>query len=58
MATKLKTDIDSAETAAFIQAVEEGRKAADAGQTLRYDAVRRWVLSWGSNDELASPRKS
>lgn len=33
------------DTAAFMEAVQEGMAAADAARTLPYEAVRRWLLS-------------
>ena len=35
----------------------EGIAAADAGRTLPYEDVRRWVLSWGTPDELPRPQR-
>lgn len=43
------------DTAAFVAAVEEGIAAADAGRTVPYEAVRRWLLSWGTENELPPP---
>ena len=40
---------------AFRSAVDEGVKQAEAGLTLPYDDVRRWLLSWGTDDELMPP---
>lgn len=40
---------------AFRSAVDEGVKQAEAGLTLPYDDVRRWILSWGTDDELMPP---
>lgn len=45
------------ETEAFEEAVREGIAAADAGRTLPYEDVRRWVLSWGTPGELSRPRR-
>ncbi len=47
---------DAAETVAFGVAVQEGIADADAGRTVPYDDVRRWLLSWGSGNELPPPR--
>lgn len=46
---------DDEDTAAFVAAVEEGIAAADAGHTVPYEAVRRWLLSWGTENELPPP---
>lgn len=43
------------EDAAFIAAVEEGIAAADAGRTIPYEVVRKWLLSWGTDNELPPP---
>lgn len=40
---------------AFRAAVDEGVQQAEAGLTLPYDDVRRWLLSWGTDDELMPP---
>lgn len=44
-----------AERAAYADAVREGITDADAGRTVPYEDVRRWVLSWGTDDELPPP---
>ena len=46
---------ESEETVAFVEAVREGIEAADAGRTVPYEDVRRWVLSWGTPEELPPP---
>lgn len=43
------------DTAAFVEAVREGMAAADAGRTVPYEAVRRWLLSWGTEAETPPP---
>jgi predicted transcriptional regulator len=47
---------ESDQDEAFAQAVREGVEAADAGRTVPYAAVRRWLLSWGTPDELPPPK--
>jgi predicted transcriptional regulator len=42
--------------AAFVDAVKRGIAAADAGQTVSYEEVRRWLLSWGSESESTPPK--
>lgn len=37
-------------------AVQEGIDAAEAGRTIPYEVVRRWLLTWGMEDERSSPR--
>ncbi len=57
MATKRKTDADaSALDPAYVAAVEEARAEVDAGKTVPYEEVRRWLLSWGTKKELPRPR--
>ncbi|MDE7548244.1 CopG family transcriptional regulator [Acetobacter fabarum] len=46
---------DDAETAAFIEAVQEGIADADAGHTVPYSAVREWLLSWGTEHKKPPP---
>ena len=43
------------DAAAFVEAVQAGLAAADAGQVIPYEAVRRWLLSWGTDAELPPP---
>ena len=52
-ARPLPTDDD--DTAAFVAAVEEGVADLDADRTVPYEAVRRWLLSWGTENELPPP---
>lgn len=47
---------DDDETAEFIAAVEEGIAAAREGRTVPYEEVRRWLLSWGTDNELPPPK--
>ena len=49
---------DDENTAAFVAAVQEGIDAANAGRTNPYEDVRRWVLSWGTANELQPPQRS
>ena len=43
------------DSAAEIEAVKEGLADADAGRTVSYEDVRRWLLSWGTDSELPPP---
>ncbi len=43
------------DSAAEIAAVKEGLADADAGRTIPYEDVRRWLLSWGTDSELPPP---
>ncbi len=55
MAEPARPALADDDTVAFIEAVHEGVAAADAGRTLPYEAVRRWLLSWGTEAELSPP---
>lgn len=50
------TRSDAMEAAAFDAAVREGIADAAAGRTAPYEDVRRWLLSWGSDNELPPPQ--
>ncbi|MBN9592141.1 MAG: CopG family transcriptional regulator [Alphaproteobacteria bacterium] len=39
----------------FARAVREGIGDADAGRTLSYEKIRRWLLSWGQEKEMPPP---
>ena len=43
------------ESAAFHEAVVRGVAAADAGRVVAYEAVRSWMLSWGTESESPPP---
>jgi predicted transcriptional regulator len=43
------------EDAQFAAAVEAGKASLDAGRSAPYEAVRRWLLSWGADKELPPP---
>ena len=51
----VQSEPETEETAAFVEAVQEGIEAADAGRTVPFEEVRRWVLSWGTPEELPPP---
>ena len=36
--------------------VEAARADVDAGRTVSYQQVRKWLLSWGAKKELPRPR--
>jgi predicted transcriptional regulator len=38
-----------------LAAIDEGNRAADAGQVIPHDDVAAWVRSWGKPDELPMP---
>jgi len=43
------------ERAEFLRAVDEGLADADAGRTISFEKIRRWLLSWGTDHELPPP---
>jgi predicted transcriptional regulator len=46
-----------AEDEALRTAVEAGLASLDAGKRVPYEAVRRWLLSWGTDKELPPPER-
>lgn len=51
MVEPARPTLASDDVAAFMEAVREGIAAADAGRTVPYEAVRCWLLSWGTDAE-------
>ena len=51
---KTKPEAES-EDAEFLAAVEEGLADAKAGRSIPYEKIRRWLLSWGTENELPPP---
>ncbi|WP_343716978.1 CopG family transcriptional regulator [Inquilinus sp.] len=47
---------DDPEIAAKRAAIREGIAAADAGRLIPHEEMRRWLLSWGTEDELPPPQ--
>jgi predicted transcriptional regulator len=57
MATKRKTASDNPVLdPAYEAAIDEARAQVDAGKTVPYEVVRRWLMSWGTEKELERPR--
>jgi len=57
MAAKAKTKSDDDRLdPEYVVAVEKARNGADAGRTVPYEQVRRWLLSWGRKKELPRPK--
>jgi predicted transcriptional regulator len=52
---KIKPFADD-EEAAFRAAVDEGLANLKAGHSIPYEKVRRWLLSWGTDNELPPPK--
>ncbi len=46
---------DTAEDVAFRRTVAEGVASLDAGRSTPYEDARRWLLSWGTENELPPP---
>jgi predicted transcriptional regulator len=57
MTTKSKTkpETPSADPA-YPATIEEARAQVDAGKTVSYEEVRRWLESWGTEKELPPAR--
>ncbi|WP_081432859.1 MULTISPECIES: CopG family transcriptional regulator [Acidiphilium] len=47
---------DDPDTEAFVEAVKKGIAAADSGRTVPYEEARKWLLSWGTENELSEPK--
>ena len=56
MPTKRKIREESAAESGEAAAIECARADADAGKTVAYEKVRRWLLSWGTRKDLPRPR--
>lgn len=52
---KIKTK-ENYHTPEFEAAVRKGLADADAGRTIPYEKIRRWLLSWGTDKELPPPK--
>ena len=46
---------DDKELAAYLAAIDEGLADLDAGRSIPYEKIRRWLLSWGTENELPPP---
>lgn len=55
-APPIKPPEDDPETTAKRAAIREGIAAADAGRLVPHEEMRRWLLSWGTEDELPPPQ--
>ena len=58
MANAAPLPIDEPDDQAFRQAVAEGLASLNARRRIPYEDVRRWLLSWGSENELHPPKLS
>ena len=46
---------DEVDQAAVDAAIAEGLADIEAGRTISHKATTRWLLSWGTDDDLAPP---
>ena len=58
MTAKSAPKADQTDDDAFVAAVDEGLADIKAGRFVPYEKVRRWLLSWGSDNELTPPKAS
>jgi predicted transcriptional regulator len=54
--SSLPPDRFSQDRADYLAAVDEGLADAEAKRTVSFEKVRRWLLSWGSDQELPPPK--
>jgi predicted transcriptional regulator len=40
----------------YVAAIDKAREDADAGRTVPYEQVRRWLQSWGRKKEVPRPK--
>ena len=50
------TVFEPADDAAEARAIAEAEAQVLAGKVISHDAVRRWLKSWGTPDELPPPK--
>ena len=55
MAEKQTSVLDSPDQAAEERAWVEGEADIAAGRVISHNAIRRWLRSWGKEDELPPP---
>ena len=55
MASEPTLDVAAEERVALDAAVKAGVASLDAGRNTPYEAVRRWLMSWGTDKELSPP---
>lgn len=51
-------DTSAIKDADFEAEIQEGIAAADAGRVTSWSAIREWMMSWGSANELPVPGQS
>ncbi len=49
-------NLSDAELEEFLAAVDEGIADMEAGRTVPWEEVRRWLLSWGTESRLPPPK--
>jgi predicted transcriptional regulator len=55
MSSPAQTIFDEIDPEAEERALQDGERAADAGRLIPHEAIARWLLSWGTQDELPAP---
>ena len=55
MAEPIKSPSGDDRDQALAEAVKAGIADADAKRTVPFESVRRWLLSWGTKEELPPP---
>jgi predicted transcriptional regulator len=48
--------LDDVDEAAEERALQEGERALAEGRVISHEAMRRWLLSWGTDYELPPPQ--
>jgi predicted transcriptional regulator len=56
MDNKPAPDREPKDRDAYLAAVDEGLADAEAKRTVSFDKVRRWLLSWGTEQEQPPPK--
>ena len=55
MANAAPIQVDDPDDQAFRQAVAEGLASLITGRLIPHEDMRRWLLSWGTENELSPP---
>lgn len=50
-----ETSIEPEELGGLLRSVGEAEAAIDRGAYIRHEDMRRWLLSWGTDNELSPP---
>jgi predicted transcriptional regulator len=52
----MKSIFDDIDEAAEARAIAEARADIAAGRVISHEAMKRWLLSWGTENELPPPK--